>query len=121
LDELDRLEKDKAGSAGDAADAVKSKPALTAQRNYVQYLGACLGNLSIPVGVPLLTDLARTGRGSDPKLRALTRRQAVWALATLGDGLKRFQKLPDERRAEVRRQVEAERDTASGAARDGAA
>src|SRR5260221_9738506 len=46
LDELDRLEKDKAGSSGDAADAAKSKPALTAQRNYGQYLGACLGNLS---------------------------------------------------------------------------
>jgi hypothetical protein len=120
LDELDRLEKAKVDS-GDAADAAKSKSALAAQRNYVQYLGACLGNLSIPVGVPLLTDLARNGRGADPKLKALTRRQAVWALANLGDGLKRFAKLPDERKAQVRRQLEAERETASGAARDGAA
>src|SRR5713226_10498514 len=61
LDELDRLEKDKAKvestSGSSTADVAKAKTAMAAQRSYVQYLGASLGNLSIPVGVPLLTDL----------------------------------------------------------------
>jgi hypothetical protein len=125
LDELDRLEQDKAKiestSSSSAGDVAKAKTTLAAQRSYVQYLVACLGNLSIPVGVSLLTDLARNGRGSDPKLRALTRRQAVWALSNLGDGLKRVAKLPDARKAAVRRQLEASADTASGATREWAA
>jgi hypothetical protein len=125
LDELDRLEREKVkveiGSDSSKADTAKAKTTLAAQRNYVQYLGACLGNLSIPIGVSLLTDLARNGRGSDPVLRALTRRQAVWALATLGDGLKRFDKLTDERKAEIRRVLESESESAAGDAKTWAA
>src|SRR5260370_11133334 len=87
LDELDRLEREKvkveSTSDSSKADLAKAKTTLAAQRNYVQYLGACLGSLSIPVGVPLLTDLAPNGRGSDPVIRALTPRQAVSALSTL--------------------------------------
>ena len=122
LDELDRLEKDQAKvestSNSSTADVAKAKTALAAQRHYVQYLAACLGNLSLPVGVPLLIDLARNGRGSDAKLRALTRRQAVWALANLGDGLKRFAKLSNQRRAAIRSQLDEELETASGAPRE---
>jgi hypothetical protein len=120
LEEMDRLEKDqpKQESAAGAKDgtANTTKP-LTAQRAYVQYLGACLGNLSIPIGVPLLTDLARHGRGSDVKVRALTRRQAVWALANLGEGIKRFDKLSDARKAEIHRALEGESLTATGDAK----
>ena len=70
---------------------------LKAQRKYVQFLSACLGNLSVPVGVPLLTNMARKEKG-DAKSVALLRRHAVWALANLGENRKQFDKLPIEER-----------------------
>jgi hypothetical protein len=71
------------------------------RRWYVQFLMASVGNLMTPVGGPVLADLARTGVGRDPKVNAMVRRQAVWALASLGEALQRFDKLPEERKAAV--------------------
>ena len=84
LDELDRLEKARAELPGQAddRDVATATKNLIAQRNYVQYLGACLGNLSVPVGVSVLVELAKNGRGTDDKLRTLMRRQAVWCWPT---------------------------------------
>jgi hypothetical protein len=108
-EELERSEKRLADvSDNDARGRAEARKLLVAQRNYVQYLEACLGNFSVPVGAPLLNDLAVKGRGSDEKNRYLVRRHAVWALANLGDGQKRFAKLSDEQKAEVRRQLESE-------------
>lgn len=108
LVEFDRTEADYLAATDGKAEAIAdAKKAFVAQRHYVQYLGASLGNFSVPVGAPLLADLARNGRGKDEKLRYLLRRQAVWALANLGDGHKRYQKLTDEQKAEVRRVLEA--------------
>lgn len=70
------------------------------RRSYIQYLAACLGNLSTPVGAPVLCDMARSNYGGDEKTRALLRRQAVWALANLGDNVRKFENLgPDQRQA----------------------
>jgi hypothetical protein len=108
-EELERSEKRLADiSNNDARARAEARKMLVAQRNYVQYLEACLGNFSVPVGAPLLEDLAVKGRGSDEKIRYLVRRHAVWGLANLGDGQKRFAKLNDEQKAEVRRRLEAE-------------
>src|SRR5262245_13397195 len=53
-DELERLEadRDRAASSATEAEAAKARQAIVAQRNYVQYLSACLGNFSVPVGAP---------------------------------------------------------------------
>ncbi|MFL5342267.1 MAG: HEAT repeat domain-containing protein [Gemmataceae bacterium] len=110
LDEMDRLEKARAelpASAGDK-DVSSATKTLNDQRAYVQYLGACLGSLSVPVGAPALIDTAKNGRGSDPMFRTLVRRQAVWALANLGDSMKRYQKLSESQKAEVVRKLEEE-------------
>lgn len=84
---------------------------LKAKRNYAVYLGACLGNLTLPVGAPLLAGVARAGSAGDKETNALFRRQAVWALANLGNNLRRFQQLPFEKRdailAELQRQADA--------------
>lgn len=107
-EELERAEKNfNEISASDPRGKSDARKALVAQRNYVQYLEACLGNFSVPFGAPLLSDLAVKGRGSDEKIRYLVRRSAVWALANLGDGQKRFAKLSEEQKAGVRRQLEA--------------
>ncbi len=82
--------------------------ALEADRNYILYLSACLGNFSVPVGVPLLRDLAEKEDGAEAKLIAVRRRQVLFSLASLGENLKRFDKLPQERRDAVLEELEGE-------------
>jgi hypothetical protein len=81
---------------------------LAAKRSNVMFLGACLGNLTTPVGAPLLCQIAADGKGSDKKALALRRRQAILALAKLGDNLKRFRKLEKEDQEEFIEQLEKE-------------
>jgi hypothetical protein len=96
--------------------AANTSPALTgddakareAERNYIVYLSACLGNFAVPVGVPLLCDLATRTDGADAETLRLRHRQAVWALANLGENLKRFDRLTPERRAQVLAQLDEE-------------
>jgi hypothetical protein len=62
---------------------------LANARNHVLYLIACMGDFTIPVGAPVLGDIATTDQG--PEIKGLTarRRRAVWALANLGNNFKR--------------------------------
>ena len=60
-----------------------------------------------PVGAPILAELARKSPSRDPntdafaRRRALFRRQAVWALASLGNNLQRFPELAENQRSET--------------------
>ncbi len=63
------------------------------------YLDAVLGDFIVPVGAPMLKQLAAQKEGMEPKGLALRRRQAVWALANLGENVKLFDGLPDRDRA----------------------
>jgi hypothetical protein len=81
------------------ADAERRK--LEADRNVVTFLGAALGDFMVPVGAPVLKELASQKEGRDPRGLALQRRQAVWALANLGENLKRFDKLSDKEKGAV--------------------
>jgi hypothetical protein len=98
LDDLDREERAFASSRQQDTPVPQN---LKAQRKYVQFLSACLGNMSIPVGVPLLTRMATKDEG-DPKSVALLRRHAVWALANMGENRKKFDQLPAAERDRVR-------------------
>jgi hypothetical protein len=117
LTEMERAERSRAESGGAAlsaeATAKERKEALD-RRSYVQYLTASLGSLMTPVGGPVLAGLAKKSPSLDPKTDALLRRQAVWALASLGEGLQRFAKLPEGQRAEVLEQLDQAADTLSG-------
>ncbi|HYT89981.1 MAG TPA: hypothetical protein VEL76_14845 [Gemmataceae bacterium] len=68
-------------------DAVWRK--LANQRNHVLFLIACMGDFTIPVGAPLLGEVALKDTGAEIKGVTLRRRRAVWALANLGDNFKR--------------------------------
>jgi hypothetical protein len=76
------------------AEAAKLEP----ERNYLQYLTASLGNFRVPAGVDVLRSLAEQESGLEPEALAQRRRQAVWALADLGQNLRHFDelKLPDQ-------------------------
>jgi hypothetical protein len=108
------------GSESNVRSKAEALETLKAQRNYVQYLISSLGNFSVPVGIPMLTDLARHGRGKDEKLIYLIRRSAVWAISNLGDGLKRFQKLPDDQKNQIRHNLEDEAKSGSDLQQAGA-
>jgi hypothetical protein len=76
------------------AESAKLEP----ERNYLQYLTACLGNFRVPAGVDVLESLAGQETGLEPQALAARRRQAVWALADLGQNLRHFDeaKPPDQ-------------------------
>jgi hypothetical protein len=62
---------------------------LADQRHLVFFLTACVGDFTVPVGAPVLGEIAVRDQG--PEIKGLTarRRRAVWALSNLGNNLKR--------------------------------
>jgi hypothetical protein len=71
-------------------DYDSERETLEPGRDQVLYLSACLGNLALPVGAPVLAEIASSQEGSDAMAVFQRRRQALWALANLGKNLKRF-------------------------------
>jgi hypothetical protein len=126
LTDLERTERDTATDPADPSSGAtpaeqritKARETFLKQRSFVQYLCNCAGNLRVPVSAEALADLARKPPVSDPKTNALLQRQAVWALATLGDNRRHFQDLPADRQAEVLSQLDAETDPAARRAAD---
>jgi hypothetical protein len=62
---------------------------LSAQRNNVSFLMACLGDFTVPVGIPLLSEIALKEKGAELKSNTQRRRVAVLALTNLGENVKR--------------------------------
>src|SRR5579875_112153 len=79
---------------------------LEPDRDYVLLLMQCLGHFMVPVGIPVLEELAMQQSGLEPRALAARRRQALWALANLGENLKRFGKLSAEQQDAVLAQLE---------------
>jgi hypothetical protein len=100
-------------------EVLRERKKLEENRHYVMFLASCLGKFMVPVGVPLLEKLATQESGMEANVLAERRRQALLALAVLGDNLRRFDALPAERQQEVLQQLEAdgERSSHSGWAR----
>jgi hypothetical protein len=74
---------------------------LRPEREQLLYLSACLGNLILPTGAPVLSEMALAEEGSDRKVVFDRRGHALWALVSLGKNLKRFDDLPADRRDKV--------------------
>ncbi|HEV3084694.1 MAG TPA: hypothetical protein VGY66_33335 [Gemmataceae bacterium] len=81
---------------------------LQPERDRLLYLSACLGNLILPIGAPVLSDMAVAPEGSDPKAVFQRRRYALWALVSLGKNQKRLEELPESRREQVFAMLEEE-------------
>jgi hypothetical protein len=108
VDDLDRLATEAAKSESAPGGKAAAVATFKKQREYTQFLTACLGNMSVPVGVTELTRLAEKDKGGDPKTTALLRRQAVWALANLGENCRQFAALPAEQRDPAKTRIMAE-------------
>jgi hypothetical protein len=85
----------------------KERKQFLERRKDLEFLGPCVGNLILPTGVPVLAELAVKGKDADPKTDALLRRQAVWALANLGENVKRFANLPPEKAQAILGELQA--------------
>ncbi len=80
-------------------------------RNHVSFLASALGDLHVPVGVPLLAEICLHADSADVKGNTMQRRKALWSLANLGANTQAFKKLASEKQAEV---LEALREEAIG-------
>jgi hypothetical protein len=81
---------------------------LRPQRDRVRFLIAVLGDFTVPVGVPLLSEIAVNDEGPDRKAVVLRRRLAVLALASLGESMKRWPDLPPDKQASAMQDLAAE-------------
>jgi hypothetical protein len=79
---------------------------LDPERNYILLLSQCLGHFMVPVGAPVLEELAVQQSGLDPRALGARRRQALWALANLGENVRRFDKLSTEQQETVLTRLE---------------
>jgi hypothetical protein len=110
---LDEIERDETATATRTRELSKGERdsawlALAPKRRYVQFLSGALGSFTIPVGVPLLSETALKDRGPDAKGIAVRRHRAVWALANLGENLKRYADLTPEQQEAVLDGLEGE-------------
>ena len=88
------------------ADEKRERPKLEADRDYILLLAQCLSRFMVPVGAPVLEEMASQESGLDPLALNTRRRQALWALANLGENVKRFDKLSADRQEIIKAQLE---------------
>src|SRR5579872_3124829 len=88
-------------------DAERERKKLEGERNYIAYLSASLGNFMLPVGAPVLKELATQETGMEPRALFEQRGQALWALMNLGEKCKRFDKLNPVEQANIIARLDA--------------
>jgi len=121
LDELYRTEKETAeqitrteqqaqaaGRAPSPAEIDAAWRKVATLRNHVSFLASALGDLHVPVGVPLLAEMCMREQSPDLKGNTLQRRKALWSLANLGANTRGFTRLPAEKQAEILAALRAE-------------
>jgi hypothetical protein len=81
---------------------------LRPQRERVLFLISVLGDFTLPIGVPILSEIALKEEGPDPEQMILRRRRAVWTLANLGQNLKRWSEVPQQRKDEAVQELAAQ-------------
>jgi hypothetical protein len=87
-------------------EETRERTKLEPDRDYIVLLAQCLSRFMVPVGAPILEELAVQQSGLDPRALSARRRQALWALANLGENVKRFDNLSAEQQAAVLSQLE---------------
>ena len=119
LADLNQSEKESAARGGKltSKEQAEAKKLLSAKRDLAQFLAAALGDFVIPVGVPLLTEMALFKDSPDLPNNTLQRRKAVWALGNLGENIKGFHKLTSEQQTSIREFLQEEAKTSGDRAR----
>jgi hypothetical protein len=84
----------------------EQREALKDQRTYLVYLMGCVSAFKVPVGAPLLKEIAENQDTMDPEALAQRRQEALYDLANLGEKSKGFDRLPAERQTAVLAELE---------------
>jgi hypothetical protein len=92
----------------------EQREALKDERTYLVYLMGCISAFKVPVGAPLLKEIAENQDTMDPEALAQRRQEALYDLANLGEKSKGFDHLPAERQTAVLAELEEEAGAASG-------
>src|SRR5262249_13708932 len=95
----------------------ESKPApkpLQDERQLILYLASCLGSFEVPVGAPLLSELAATPGRADAETAFRRRARAALALMVLGNNVKKYDKLPAGRKDAILAALKEEAGRESG-------
>jgi hypothetical protein len=119
LDDLQEDEKttwERIKTLSESEQALKWRK-LAPQRDYVLYLTACLGDFTVPVGAPILCEIAQEERSPDVKEWTLRRQRAVWALGNLGENCKRYGQLKKEQQADALAKLKEEAENGDGPSR----
>jgi hypothetical protein len=99
------VEEEKAIGAEIARSTDKDKQLLwrklREKRDYVIFLAGALGEFQIPVGAPVLCAMIRHDASPDLNGNTLQRRKALWGLMNMGENMKGFARLPEERRQSI--------------------
>ncbi len=74
---------------------------LADRRKLVIYLGAALGEFHFAVGAPILCDIVKHDVSDDLEGITRQRRFGLWALMNMGENVKGFAKIPEERRRSI--------------------
>ena len=80
----------------DSSSLERRIKAFQQTENYVLYLSSCVASSIVPVGAPLLGEMAGSAHDVDPQASSQRRRWAMWNLGKLGDNVTRFDKLKVE-------------------------
>ena len=90
-----------ADSLTPAARTAKLNKDLVPRRDIIILLGASLGNFIVPVGIPLLTEMAGQTTDMEPTALIERRRRALWAIAAQGENLKKYDVLEEEEKDRI--------------------
>jgi hypothetical protein len=86
----------------------EQREALKDQRTYLVYLMGCVSAFKVPVGAPLLKEIAENQDAMDAEALAQRRQEALYDLANLGEKSKGFDHLLPERQTAVLAALEEE-------------
>jgi hypothetical protein len=92
-------------------DAPKDYKTLDAQQDLIRFLCGSLGYFDVPVTAPILCEIAAQPVPAENKVLLQRRQDAIWALAKLGDNLRYYHRLPEERRQSVLTDLARESET----------
>lgn len=87
-------------------DVVKVKLKPNPRQQYISFLTAAVARVHAPLAIPVLSKLALRPETNDPAGTILLRRQALWALAILGDNVRDFPKLPQLEKTAILRRLD---------------
>ncbi len=113
LDESAPAEKEYAAKQEAMTDGERERTLnkeLAPKRNLIMYLSACLGNFDVPVGVPLLKQMALQTSGMEANALAERRGRALFALAVLGQNLARYDELSGADKERIDEELSAARE-----------